>query len=166
MDKYYYLASQLPLLQFGESTNINREGFLREARKWLGEKDFSLLLQADINNFSEGQNLPEILSDYRGFERELRSELSLLREALKAKREYKTSPALLSIVSEGNPLDIEKKLLHLRWKFIEEKEEGHYFDLEFLILYFLKLQILERLFTFNKEKGMMVFDKLCEVSDE
>ena len=162
MDKYYYLACELPLLQFGETATLNRKSFLEEAEKWLGGGDFSVLLEADINDFSEGQNLPEILSDYREFERELRSELSLLREALKAKREYKISPALSSIVSEENPLDIEKKLLHFRWKFIEEKEEGHYFDLEFIILYCLKLQILERLFTFNKEKGIVVFDKLCE----
>ena len=52
MDKYYYLASQLPILHFGQSTYVSREYFLKEANKWLNKKDYTSLLKADINNFS------------------------------------------------------------------------------------------------------------------
>ncbi len=166
MDKYYYLASQLPFLKFGEEPYLKREDFLQEAEKWSGERDFLVLSGADINELTAHENVPEVLNDYREFEASLRREISRLREALKAGREHKIPESLKGVVDEGDPLDIEKKLLHLRWEFIEEKEEGHYFDLGFLILYFLKLQILERLFIFNKEEGMVTFDKLCEVSYE
>lgn len=162
MDKYYYLACQLPFLQFGESINMEKEDFLGEAEKWMDEKDFSLLLEADIDSFSSGETKEKDLNDYRKFEMDLRDELACSRRALREGRDYKLSGVLSKIVNEGNPLEIEKKLLHYRWKFIEEKEEGHYFDLGFFIAYFLKLQILGRLFTFNKEKGMIAFDKLCE----
>jgi len=67
------------------------------------------------------------------------------------------------VIKEGNPLEIEKKLLLLRWNLIEEKQQEHHFDLEFLILYFLKLQILDRLSSFNKEKGQEIFQKISKV---
>ena len=33
-------------------------------------------------------------------------------------------------------------------------EYGHYFDIERLVLFFIKLQILERIFSFDTEEGM------------
>ncbi|MBU0693386.1 MAG: DUF2764 domain-containing protein [Candidatus Omnitrophica bacterium] len=163
MDKYYYFVAQLPALEFGQNTYITREYFLSQAQTWLGRRDFSLLLEADINNFSFGET-KKALKEYREFEFNLRKGISLLRKpAGHAASEGKTD-FLKQVVTQGSPLDIEKRLLEIRWKFIEEKEAGHYFDLEFLILYFLKLQILEVLFTFNKEKGTVVFDKFCEIS--
>ena len=65
-------------------------------------------------------------------------------------------------IDKGTPLDIERKLLFSRWAWIENKEEGHYFDLDFLLMYFIKLQILERLFTFDAQKGKERFMLLCE----
>jgi len=60
----------------------------------------------------------------------------------------------IQIIQEGkNPLEIEKRLMRAQWDFLEEQEIGHFFDLDFLIIYYLKLQILERMFSFNKEKG-------------
>lgn len=163
--RYYYFTSQLPFLKFATKPPISRKWFLEEARKWLGERDFLFLLQADINNFTELKELPLSLKEYRSFEKNLRQELAFFRKARKEGREYKISSYLEDIITTGNPLEVERKLLYLRWKFIEEKETGHYFDIELLILYFLKLQILERLFTFDKEKGRENFDKLCEVEN-
>jgi len=163
MDKYYYFASELPLLKFTQATYIKRDYFLQEAGKWLSSKDFMVLSGADINDVSLKNHSFSVLIEYKIFERGLRDELRLWREALRTNRECAISPDLRKALTQGNPLDIEKNLLQLRWNFIEEKEEGHYFDLEFLILYFLKVQIIERLFTFNKEKGMAKFEKLCEV---
>lgn len=166
MDKYYYLVSELPFLQFGESANMEKDDFLKEAKKWLNEKDFSRLQEAEFKNLGQGQSKEKSLNDYREFEMGLRDELARARGALKEGRDYKLPGALSKIINEGNPLEIEKKLLHYRWQFIEEKEEDHYFDLGFIIAYFLKLQILGRLFAFNKEKGMIAFDKLCETRGE
>ncbi|MBU2250847.1 MAG: DUF2764 domain-containing protein, partial [Candidatus Omnitrophica bacterium] len=64
------------------------------------------------------------------------------------------------VVDNSSPLEAERKLLLLRWNFIQEQESGHHFDLTWLILYFLKLQILERLFSFDKDKGLVLFDQL------
>ena len=104
-----------------------------------------------------------MLREYKDFERALREEIASTRETAPestAKSKEVLKPQLL----EGSPLDIERKLLRFRWEFIEERGLEHYFNLEFLILYCLKLQILERLFTFDKDKGTAVFDKLSEIN--
>ncbi|MFH1504322.1 MAG: DUF2764 family protein [Candidatus Omnitrophota bacterium] len=185
MDKYYYLASQLPFLQFNQKTYMDEESFLAEAQKWLSSADFTALCRANINNFYSQEDDKGILRDYKDFERALRQELFLVRGALPDKsgnyrgglgdygggslpiyRRSNSYRVLKPSVLEGNPLEVEKKLLFLRWQFIEEKQESNFFNLKFLISYFLKLQILKRLFVFNKEKGTVIFDSLCGVGTE
>ena len=73
--------------------------------------------------------------------------------------EYKIRKDLSEIIQgDDNPLEIERRLLHLRWNFLEEQEIGHFFDLHFLIIYYLKLQLLQRLFSFDKQKGKVRFE--------
>ena len=163
MDKYYYLASQLPFLKFNERVHLGRESFLVEARKWLSDRDFNLLSQVDLNDFYPKPAEPQILREYKKFEHSLRQEISLTRGV---KEVLESGEILKPYLLEGSPLDIERKLLKLRWDFIEEKEEGNYFNLEFLVLFFLKLQILERLFIFDKDKGRAAFDKLSEINPD
>jgi hypothetical protein len=158
MSKYYYLAAQMPLLKFGQQTYITRESFLAEARKWLTDRDFLCLSGADINNFRPCNTDTSFLREYKNFEQTLRQELAILRKGGKLKSDI-LSEDILSV----NPLEAEIKLLQIRWEFIEEKQAGHYFDIDFIVAYFLKIQILERVLTFNKEKGKEVFARLCEV---
>ncbi|MBP7088199.1 MAG: DUF2764 family protein [Candidatus Omnitrophica bacterium] len=162
MDKYYYFASQLPLLIFGKKVHIDRGYFLEEAEKWLSEKDLKVLLEANINYLEVEKVTNKYLKEYLEFERSLRKELAEVRSSVAASG-VKNLAILKLWDWNQTPLEIEKNLLFLRWQFIEGKEEGHYFDIEFLIYYFLKLQILEMLFAFDKEKGTVIFDRLCEV---
>lgn len=165
MRKYYYLAAQLPFLQFDKKPAITKDFFLREAEKWLSEQDFLILSKVDINDFIAGKEcFPPALREYKDFEFRLRQEVSLRRKKDFLLLDLEISPPVKEALAGDNPLDVERKLLFLRWKFIEEKELGHYFDLEYLSLYFLKIQILERLFMFDKDKGVQVFDKVCGVS--
>ncbi len=163
MDKYYYFVSQLPVLKFNERPSIGKDYFLDEAKKWLSPKDLEIIVDLNINDFIFKKDDLTVLREYKYFERVLREELVLFRKNSYSNIDSKVLTVVSLSVLEGNPLDVERKLLLLRWTFIEEKEQGHYFDLESLCLYFLKLQILERLFIFDKEKGTLVFDKLCEV---
>jgi len=161
MDKYYYLVSQLPFLIFDKKPPIDREQFLSEAEKWLSASEIKILLKADMNDFSHESPGPDIMKEYKDFEKHLRGELAKWRKARKNKSEYKL-PVDMAGIDKGTPLDIERKLLFSRWAWIENKEEGHYFDLDFLLMYFIKLQILERLFTFDVQKGKERFMLLCE----
>ena len=159
MDKYYYFVSQLPFLTFGQESYIDRERFLDEAKKWLSDKDFSMISGVSLNDFYPRDGDSEVLVKYKNFEEALRKEIASFR-----KNESRGGLTSLNLnLNQGTPLEIEKTLLGLRWKFIESLEQGHFFDLEILILHFLKIGVLERLLTFDKEKGTAVLDKLCEV---
>ena len=70
-----------------------------------------------------------------------------------------------SIFKDGDPLDIERKLLKLRWDFIEENEVGHNFDLHTVMTYYLKLQINRKLYFWEKEKGRENFNSLVNINE-
>lgn len=163
MDRYYYLASQLPFLVFGLRPSLKREVFLEEVKKWVRGKEFSILSCLDLNDFRVKEEDPPILKEYKKFELGLRKDVSLWRKVKKEGGEFNPEVIPKDILKDADPLEAEKRLLRLRWEFIEERQLGHYSDLEFLILYFLKFQILERLFTFDKEKGKEKFKEICEV---
>ena len=164
MDKYYYLVSQLPALEFEEESLGKKDYLLEQARQWMSPQDFSILESIDINDLSLEDNDVDIEGDYKRFEIKLRKELAQWRKSMKIGHEEHRWMFPMSLVKEGTPLDVEKKLMRFRWDFISETEKEHFFDLEYLIFYFLKIQILERLDKFDKEKGKEIFTKTCEVN--
>ncbi|MFH1577861.1 MAG: DUF2764 family protein [Candidatus Omnitrophota bacterium] len=164
MDKYYYLISSLPLLKFSDKPPITAGDFIAESQKWLSETEFALLSKVDINNPGPDEDDTQILKTWKDFEYSIAQELSAYRSAKKKNLEYRLSKYLSDIVEgDNNPLVVEKRLLFLKWDFLEEQEAGHFFDLDFLIIYYLKLQILQRQFSFNKEKGKARFEDLSRV---
>ncbi|NOQ97939.1 MAG: DUF2764 family protein [Calditrichae bacterium] len=164
MDKYYYIVSQLPILFFNQETFMTIEYFLQESEKWLSSTDYEILSQVNINDISLEKRGPKLWQKYRELEFEFRNDLALWRKSLQVEQEYKPTSFPPSLVKEGNPLEVERRLLKRRWDFIDGMEQGHHFDLEFIILYYLKLQILHRLFQFNREKGMTTFQNINRVT--
>ena len=158
--------SQLPFLKFGEGAGISKNSFLEEAEKWLSEKEFLDLKKADFDFLQEGCK-NNLLKEYTGFELSLRKEIALYRENSKSKKEFNQSWEVLSkALLEGNPLEVEKKLFFLRWQTIEDLALGFSFSLEAVAAFFVKLQIVEKIGEFDKDKGTVKFDELTEVSDE
>ncbi len=163
MDKYYYLVAQLPLLFFDREAPMSTEAFLREAEKWMSPGDFERLRRARYDSTDLTLSKPKLLRQYVEREEAFRRDLAAWRRAQREGQEFKPESFPPSLVKEGNPLEVEKNLLLYRWKFIEELEPDHHFDLEALILYFFKLQILEQLAIYDKEKGRQVFRTLSKV---
>lgn len=161
MDKYFYFAAQLPMLSFDNLEEVpTKDFFLEEASKWLSKTDLDVLNSVNIELFKTDKK-SMILRECCAFEYELRQELTKYRKSQKEDFEYKSNFFPMSLVKEGSPLDAEKKLLLFRWEFLEEKQLGHYSDLDYLIIYYMKLQMLWRLMSFNKEHGLESFKNLC-----
>ena len=125
------------------------------------QQDLSTLFQTNIDNLYSNKDDPKIVKKYKNFELNLREGIASLRKPNVSLTGYKLSDLFNAQLLEGTPLEVEKKLLAERWQFIDQLEAEHYFDLEFLVLYFLKLKVLEKLFSFDKQKGTVTFDKLC-----
>ena len=166
MDKYYYLVSQLPFLVFDSESTMTLEIFREEAEKWLTRRDLQILSRVHWKDVSGPQKGPRLWRQYQAFEKQFRNELGMWRRLRKDNQEYRPQIFSLSLVKEGNPLDVEKKLLQARWQYLEELEKEHDFDLSFLISYYLKLQILNHLNQFNKEEGMEIFENLIVVEPD
>jgi len=166
MDKYIYFAAQLPLLVFDKEPALTINDFLEEGRKWLSDADYALLSAVSINSTEPTGNDPAALREFKLYEKMLRDELVLYRQSLKTRQEHKPRLFAPATLKEGNPLDVEKKILQLRWHLLSELEFGHYSDIEFLVLYYLKLQILQRLQRFDREKGKEKFLTYTELAYE
>jgi len=162
MDKHYYLIAQLPMLFFDREPSIGTAQFLAEAEKWLSPLEYALLARVDAAQTEIRAGDPASLRRFKQFEHRLRSELALWRRTRGTEQEHRPAGIPLAWLREGTPLDVEVRLLRYRWDFLDEEEREHNFDLELLVLYHLKLQLLERLRRFDAEAGLAVFKKLCE----
>lgn len=162
---YYYLPASLPHLVFERKTPISVSDFISECEKWFSGRDLKLIKNIHINNTQINPEDPGILKEWKKFNKGLREELAKARHEKKIHAKEPVVTRLVDIFEEKNPLLIEMKYEKMRWDFIEQKEFRYNFDLNWLIIYLLKLQILERLTAFNKEKGIENFEKLCEVAN-
>jgi hypothetical protein len=164
MDKFYYIVAQLPTLFFNKEADITMDAFLAESEKWMSGKEYNMLSNADINDTSIRKNDHTVLVIYKNFESRVRNDIVNWRKANHLDQNYNPSSFPISLIRDGNPLEIERNLLELRWAFIDGMEREHHFDLGVLILYYLKLQILKRFFTFDRQKGLKKFRSLYEVN--
>ncbi|MCF8359468.1 MAG: DUF2764 domain-containing protein [Prolixibacteraceae bacterium] len=67
---------------------------------------------------------------------------------------------ILRILEEPNLLERERKIDFLKWNWLEEKGFFHYFDMEHLFIYLIRLDLLERWVQLERETGEKVFREM------
>jgi len=159
MDRYYYLNASLPYLVFPQPPLFSRKGLWEQAQTWLGERELRILQECRFDNFRVLAGDPLILKRWKEFEYDLRKRLSQWRQA--GRRSFESE--LTENLRGKNPLECEYELIKTRWKFLDELEEGHFFDFDYLVIYSLKLSLLEYWFSFNKEEGRLNFEELVKL---
>jgi len=165
MDKYYYLVAQLPFLDFAKPLGISSQGFLSEVRKWTDEKTFSLIEGARLENFEGVRTASTVLDTYREFEKDLRTQLAQVRMLKRRGVTHEQEEDSFHFISGKDPLEQEVHLFRLRWDYLDELSQDHFFDRDYLIIYYLKVQILERLEGFDEKKGREVFNNFRNLYD-
>ncbi|MDD5097507.1 MAG: DUF2764 family protein [Candidatus Omnitrophica bacterium] len=157
MPNYYiYLISSLPMLHFAARPALTLKGFLSSCADLLNPSELTLIQQAiSTDAYALNVCVPTTLLKWKEFDLSLRNELARARAIRKKIPVEKfLRPANLSDINIThiaqaairNPsiLEAEKYLDLERWKVLDEISSGHYFDLDFLLVYALKLVILER----------------------
>jgi hypothetical protein len=162
-NKYYYLITALPYLGFDRPLPLTREAFLAECAKWLSQGDLRTVTAVDREAYDAKEGDPAVIREWKEFDRYLRGGLAGVREARRSDSRESIPFFFKEIFEERTPLLMERAIEKKRWAFLDEKEAGYHFDINFLILYYLKLQVLERLGSFDAAAGRERFDKLCEV---
>lgn len=167
MKNYYYTVAALETIRLGEKVPISETQFLQFVEDTINAKDYQVLLKTRWG-LTEPTGLSfadRILS----WEKELRLELAKARVLKLDFEPVQTLPtsdgdyALLeqvrAVMALDSPLDRERYLDNLRWSFLMEMGAGHFFDLEALVVYYLKLQLALRQAKFQEELGRESFEK-------
>lgn len=163
MDKFYYIVAQLPSLVFDMDLPISRKDFLAETKKWMSKRDYLALSVVDLETIAWSKervnrlDRSQVLRRFKAAEIRLRSALAEWRKSRIEGRQGRPADEIADLLEEGNPLQIEKKLLLRKWETLDELEKDHDFDLDFLIIYLLRLQILEKSARFVADEGMRIF---------
>jgi hypothetical protein len=152
---YPYLISSLPMLHFDARPPFTFEDFLRTCKDLIPDKDFDAVSICANEALWEQAASQGTLKAWISFEVGLRNELVKVRASRR-----KIEPArYLRIDGSDNTelyhvamnshrilslIESEKFLDQARWRRLDELGFGHYFDLDALIVYALKLAILWR----------------------
>lgn len=164
MSNVVYLISSLPSLSFGHPAPVSLDEFMQDAGYQLSESEYKKLETLDIQHLNQLASDGKLKSLIELFE-EL--ELDKL-EIRRAARESRT-PAVFTIptrVVEKNPLKLENYLMKALWDELDAIDSKEQFTLTEVFVYKLKLQILERLDSFNTEKGLGILDRVVYPSQE
>ena len=153
---HIYLISSLPMLQFGARPPFSFEQFLEICQDKIPNKEIEIIRSAKSVTSGDSCCMKQpVLEQWCFFDLALRNELVKIRagrkkiEASKYLRQDGFSqPWIFHIAMAAhrsvNILEGEKVLDLARWNMLDELCAGHFFDLDFLIAYSLKLLILER----------------------
>ncbi|MEW6170394.1 MAG: DUF2764 family protein [Candidatus Omnitrophota bacterium] len=166
---YPYLVSSLPLLHFEGHTPFSFKDFLNKCQEFIPEEDMKVLNKLQTEDFFE-QKI-DIIKRFSNFQILLRNELVRLRAVRKnisPEKYLRITDQLsdttihhigLASVRAHAPLEAEKILDQAKWNFLDTLLFGHYFDLEVLIVYGLKLLILERWKKINEINKEIALEK-------
>ena len=135
----------------------------------LSEKNYSIIRSATLVPREE-KSANKTVEKWNSWERGLRNELVKMRASKKSQDSEKyiavgdTEVGVSEVAREAfqaaSPLDAESVLNKARWEYLEELESGNYFNLSKLIIYYLKLQILQRKQEIDKETGKAAFAEI------
>ena len=167
---YYYLVASLPRLQFGAAPPLTRGQFLSRCAGQVSAAHYRILAEVELFQTRPARTGLALLDRWYEGERALRN--ALARERAKRLgvtaaghlRDCRPDPRLAEIARQllalDSPLAADEELDRVRWRVLEELAFGHYFDVETLVVYLLKLRILERRARFDAAAGAALLDRL------
>jgi len=174
--QYYFTVASLPMLRYNETPGITLDEFSGLCAQWLQHRDLQLVLNAGLNDLGAKDPSSPVLESWQRWETSLRNELVKLRAQKKGMdpqrylRSYLFMTRMPETVQEAagmsNPLDSEMHLNRIRWNYLEELEVGHHFDPEKLVIYSLKLQLLERQRAMERRQGEERFHQIYSQIEE
>lgn len=171
MKQYYYLICSLPFIRQEEAPPINSGEFRSLCREHVSASDLRLLDAAALIP-AKGAAFPAASAFSCWLEREkiLRRRLAAFRTERKSGNPGKTGGksdefadidrCILDAYAKPDPALREKCFDSLRWHWLDELEFGHYFDVDKLLIYKLRLLLHEKWQGRNNERGYENFDRI------
>ncbi|MFA7229678.1 MAG: DUF2764 family protein [Victivallaceae bacterium] len=164
MGAYYYLVSSLPMLSLEENPPLTGDEFMENCEMQLSEDDLALL-QAVSPAPSAADAFPagSAADKWRQWEICLRNRIAANRGGHgKDISQYtlqeddwfaEVENGIQEAFAQSNPLEREKYFDRMRWSLLDDLEAKHFFDIDWLCVYKLKLQIREKWLDRKVETG-------------
>jgi len=146
-----YLMTSLPSLSLGQVPPITIDEFNDDAKRQLSVRHYKKLQSVDIQKLNAQVGVESIST----FLKKLKEDLSEVREAKAQNRQAKPERMPNSVL-RGNPLEREMNIIQWQWEELQDIEAGKTFTLTEVLVYKLKLQLIERLYSFDENKGAEV----------
>ena len=176
---YYYLISSLPAIILGEKPYYSSEEFMSLCSAWIGKSDIEKLSRLTLS--PEHINTDNrFIRDWYKYEEIIRNS-SVKNRAAKLNKDplpyLKPEDKIYTDIERGvqdsfsaaNPREKEMALDRLRWETIDFLETQHFFDLEKLCAYKLRLLICEKWIARKTETGQKnlstILDSLYQAKD-
>ncbi len=173
--QHIYLICSLPMLHFGAKAPFSFGRFLAMCEGLVSEEDLKVFESLNRGPLPAGErargvNIQPALQKWQAFDTTLRNELAKIRASRRhidpakyLRNDGFAEPSIVNIAASAHrnpsPLAAEKMLDEARWRFLDELSAGHYFDIDILIIYALKLLILERWERINTADRLQVLEE-------
>lgn len=158
MGTFYYLISSFPTLSLSlTSSPFTDESFLSTIENFVSKKDY-----LNIKGILKGESVESnVIKTFNNKFEDLKKAILIAREERKTKIKKSNDSninlnALMyakSLIDNNNPYDAEVKLLMYQWNIVDEMSLNHFGDSMSLYVYALKLYLLKRKVSFDKQKG-------------
>lgn len=146
-----YLMTSLPSLTFGQKPPITIEEFNNDAKSQLSPRHFKLVESTDIQKLKTKAGIKSIASLLNDIHTDLLEVRKANAQNGQAKLERVPKAALV-----GNPLQREQSIIKWQWEELTDIEAGKTFTITEVLVYKLKLQLLIRSYSFNKDEGARI----------
>ena len=176
---YYYFSASLPMIEWEGKLPMSSDEFLLDCERLLADADYTVIQRVIGENDTIEETGNKTADSWNQFSRNFRNEMAWFR----AKRLNKdplgsirgsmeTDPFLRQILHEAakipNLLEAQKMLDRASWQFLNDLEKGHYYDFDYIIIYGLKLKIMQRHQEYHSPNGRAIFDeiRMAELSED
>lgn len=163
MASYYYLVSTLPSLRWEDDSPFSCEEFLLMCKGNISEKDYNIIEET----FSGKPTSSKYVKNWQSFQSMVKREMADQRSKKlniagdkyknSGDKEYRIVESVRNALSAPNALEGELVIMQLYWKYLDDESASHVFDLEGLLGFSIKLQLLQRKSSFDKVEGNREF---------
>jgi len=166
---YYYFAATLPMLHFDGNLPFSVDTFVEDCQRLLKPDDVADILIALER--SDGQPKSVVLRQWQEFSRCLKNEIAWGRAAARQQNptaviqgerafDAEVTNALTQTSRTENLLEAQIMLLQMQWHRADQLVINQFFSIDFILMYGVKLRLLERLNAFKSGQGAALLEKM------
>ena len=164
MASYYYLMASLPELKADGNLPLTYEEFLTCCESNVSDSEFQMLQDLTLSS-TKGPLVKEWSDFYGALSNELNYQRSMnLGKSYPSnyEKDNAASQVVAAALSARNPLEAERILLEFEFENLDLMAGAHMFDAESVFAYAIKLKLLERINSFEHDKGKAEFQSLFD----